>query len=215
MSNWGDENSHVSTAASNLLPTTLPLSFLSHPRLWHLLQHYPIWSMQVKTLKLILMMILSKQIILINSVKEQELLCLCNLFSYKLECVFCLITRSLFFHFNPPSCTPSFLVPISVFAAGPYPQLSAHPSFSHHPSLPPQSLPSSPFCASCFSFPSTSSSSSPGLSSTFPVRSKHHVHLFSFLTCEQREPLTWLTFNVACMAANAFTSFILLQFRYT
>lgn len=66
-----------------------------------------------------------------------------------------------FFYFNPSQLS-LFLIPIPPLSpfSGPYPKLSSHPP------LPPQSLPSSPFCASWFSFPSPS----PGLSSSFPVR---------------------------------------------
>lgn len=83
--------------------------------------------------------------------------------------MFCVIRNTLFFFILilpaplPPSSFPSLL---SLPTAGPCSELSAHPSFSRHLPLSPQSLPSSPFCASCFSFPSPSSSS-PGWAAHF------------------------------------------------
>lgn len=120
-----------------------------------------------------------KRILMTRGEKQSELLCLFKFFSYKLGVVFSIIRSSSFF-FNltlpaplHPSSFPSLL---SLPTADPYPELTAHPSFSRHAPLPPQSSLSSPFCAFCFCFLVSFSSFfiifslADGLSSTFPVR---------------------------------------------
>lgn len=174
-----------------------------------------IWSMQVKTLKLILMMILSKQIILINSVKNKNFFVFVISFLTNLS----LSSASSQAHFFFILTLPAALIPSSFPSL--YLQRALIPncllilrfriillSLLRVCHLPLSVPPASPFLLLLLLLLLDWAAHS-------PVRSKHHVHLCSFLTCEQREPLTWLTFNVACMAANAFTSFILLQFCYT
>lgn len=106
-----------------------------------------------------------KRILMTRGKKSQNVFVFLNssLTNLRLSSLSSEVHLSFFFHFNPP---PAPLLPssfpslLSLPAADPYPKLTAHPSFSRHTPLPPQSSLSSPFCAFCFSCPSPSSSSS-------------------------------------------------------